>query len=97
MINREYQKVKILSFNGEKDEYGQRRQDTPTEREVEMVCKIYAQTNVSDPRYIDVDEIGITKDFTITPNNQVKIGSDVYNVKFTIPSKKYLQVLMKKQ
>ena len=37
-----------------------------SKREVEMVVKLYQQSNTSDVRYIDVSTIGLTKDALIT-------------------------------
>ena len=96
MINREWQKVKVVTFSDELDKYGQKRQGESTEREIEMVVKIYTQSNVEDPKYVDVDMIGITKDKDITDANQIEIGDDRYNVKFIIPSGRYCQVFMSK-
>lgn len=50
----------MLWYPTEKDEYGQTRQSTPTKQTIEMVCKVYSQNNIADPRYIDVDVIGLT-------------------------------------
>jgi len=97
MINREMQTVQVLTYTNTKDAYGQKRQDTPSTRNVDMVVKLYSQNNVQDPRYVDVDKIGITKDRTINTTNQIQVGTEVYNVLFTIPSGKYLQVLMKRK
>lgn len=96
MINRELQTVKVVSFSDELDKYGQKRQGETTERDSEMVVKIYTQTNVEDPKYVDIDVIGITKDKNISDDNQIKIGDDYYNIKFIIPSGRYNQILMNK-
>jgi len=95
MLNREVKKVSVLTYTNTKDAYGQKRQGTPASRDTEMVLKIYSQSNVQDPRYVDIEKIGITKDFNISTANQIVDGTDKYNVCFTIPSGKYLQVLMK--
>ena len=94
MIQREWQDVQVLSYEDIVDEYGQKRQGTPTIRIVEMVCKIYSQTNVTDPRYVDVDLIGLTKDKDITDENVIVIGDEKYNVKYVIPSSRLYQILM---
>lgn len=95
MINREWKKVNILTYSNEIDEYGQSRQSTPTKQEIEMVCKIYTQTNTNDMLYVDVDTIGITKCSTITNKNEIEIDGSNYNVKYVIPSGRYYQILMK--
>lgn len=96
MIQREWQTVKVNTYTGNADTYGQIRQDTPTQTDVEMVVKIYSQTNVSDPRYVDVELIGLTKDKWITDANTITINSQLYIIKRIIPSGKYNQILMQK-
>ena len=59
-----------------------------------MVCKIYSQTNVTDPRYVDVDLIGLTKDKDITDENVIVVGDEKFNVKYIIPSSRLYQILM---
>ena len=61
-----------------------------------MVCKIYSQTNVTDPRYVDVDLIGLTKDKDITDENVIVVGDEKFNVKYIIPSSRLYQILMKR-
>ena len=96
MINREWQDVQVLTYSDELDEYGQKRQGTPTVRIVEMVCKIYSQSNVDDPRYVDVDVIGLTKDKDITDENVIIIGDEKFNIKYVIPSSRLYQILMQR-
>ena len=61
-----------------------------------MVCKIYSQTNVTDPRYVDVDLIGLTKDKDITDDNVIIVGDEKFNIKYIIPSSRLYQILMKR-
>lgn len=68
-----------------------------------MVCKIYSQVNVTDPRYIDIDVIGLTTSRTISDKNEVVINENEFNIpagkyeiKYVIPSNRLTQVLMKK-
>lgn len=97
MINREYQKVNILTYNSETDEYGQVRQDTPTKTVIDMVCKVYTQTNTNDMRYVDVELIGLTKCNSITNKNEIEINDVIYTVMYVVPSRTYYQILMKKK
>jgi len=96
MINNEYKPVEVLTYSGV-DSVGQRRMGEPTTKTVEMFYKTYSQTNVADPRYVDIDLIGLTKDYTITTSNVIKINEDKYSVKYTIFTPRYLVVFMKKQ
>lgn len=104
MINREWQEVKVLWYSNEVDEYGQKRQGEPTIENVEMVCKVYSQANVTDPRYIDIDVLGLTDNHTITDKNEVVISNNpfgipvgTYTVKYVIPNSRHYQILMKKK
>lgn len=104
MINREWQDVEVLWYSSDLDEYGQKRQSEPTVQTVEMVCKIYSQTNVTDPRYIDIDVIGLVDSCFITDKNEVRIKENPFNipvgeyqVRYVIPSTRYTQVLMKRK
>ena len=95
MINRENKEVEVLTYSGV-DSVGQRRMGEPTTKTVEMFYKTYSQTNVADPRYVDIDLIGLTKDFTINTSNVIKIENSKYSVKYTISTPRYLVVFMKK-
>ena len=97
MINREWEDVQVLSYSDEPDEYGQKRQGAHISRTVKMVVKIYSQTNeFNDPKYVDVDLIGLTKDKDITDKNELIIDDVKYIVKYVIPSSRLYQVLMKR-
>lgn len=95
-VNRELKPVSVVSFATGTDAYGQKRKQGSTTKTVEMVVKIYAQSNVSDVRYCDVTNIGLTKDASITDENQIVIDGATYNVLYVIPSGRMYQILMKK-
>lgn len=68
-----------------------------------MVCKIYSQQNVTDPRYVDIDVIGLTRSHIISDENEVIINENEFNIptgkyeiKYVIPTNRLTQVLMKK-
>ena len=96
ILNRELKPVSVVSFATGTDAYGQKRKQGSTTRTVEMVVKIYAQSNVSDVRYCDVTNIGLTYDTSITDENQIVIDGATYNVLYVIPSGRMYQILMKK-
>lgn len=96
MINREMRPVSVVSFTAGTDAYGQKRQNGSTTKEVQMVVKVYHQTNVDDIRYNDVTDIGITKATDITDENEIIIDNNRYSVLYVIPSSRYYQILMKK-
>lgn len=86
------------------DAYGQTRQGTPTKQTIEMVCKIYSQNTITDPRYVDIDVVGLTEDHNITTkneieilNNQFNIPTGTYLVRYVIPSSRLFQILMQKK
>ena len=95
MINREWQTAIIASYTSGLDEYGQPVMGE-SKREVEMVVKLYQQSNTSDVRYTDVSTIGLTKDALITDKDQVQVGNDTYKVLYVIPSPRLHQILMKR-
>ena len=96
MINREMQSVTVVSFTSGTDEYGQKRNNGQTTRQVEMMVKVYTQNKVNDIRYVDVTNIGLTKDNNITDKNQIIISEDTFEVMYVIPSTRYNQILLKK-
>lgn len=96
MINREMKPVEVLTYTGV-DSVGQKRMGEPTTREVEMFLKVYTQSNVADPRYIDCDLIGLTKDFTINTSNVIKVENDKYSIKYILNTPRYLVIYLKKQ
>lgn len=87
---REEVDIKVVTFPDTYDEYGQKRTGDYSLRDSKMVIKNYNNTNVSDPRYVQVTDIGLTKDFSITDANQIQFGNATYNVLFTIPTQRYL-------
>lgn len=91
MLNREWQEVEVITYTT-KDSYGQLQSGKP--KTITMVIKVYSQFNINNPKYVDIDYIGIVKspvDF-----NLVKFDGITCNVLYCIPSGKYYQVLMKK-
>ena len=96
MINREMRKVSVVSFTSGKDAYGITRTQGSSSKEVDMVIKPYAQSNVDDVRYVDVTDIGLTYDKTITDNNQIIDGNKTFQIMYVIPSNRLYQILMKK-
>lgn len=96
IFNRELKPVSVVSFTTGTDAYGQKRKQGSTSRTVEMFVKVYSQSNVSDVRYCDVTNIGLTYDASITDKNQIVIDGATYNVLYVIPSGRMYQILMKK-
>lgn len=96
IFNRELKPVSVVSFTTGTDAYGQKRKQGSTTRTVEMFVKVYSQSNVSDVRYCDVTNIGLTYDTSITDENQIVIDGATYNVLYVIPSGRMYQILMKK-
>ena len=92
----DFQKVIVVSFTNEKDIYGQKRVEESGRREVDMMIKPHIQMNVSDVRFVDATDIGLTRDTAITDANQIISSTGTYNVLYTIPSKRLTQVFLKK-
>ena len=93
MINREMRTVVIKSFRQDPDDYGQKRLSETTTN-AEMMVKQFSQAHVDDPRFVDVQYIGLTKD-PITTENVVSIDGTDYMVLYVIPSGRYTQVMLK--
>lgn len=94
MINNEMKKVKVLSYVESVDIFGQLRKTTPTERTIEMYVKIFSQTNVNDPRYNNVEMIGLTKS-EVYDGEQIEIDGKVYDILRITPSKRFCEVLLR--
>lgn len=88
--------VSVITFSNGTDAYGQKRKGKSTSRTVDMVVKAYTQTKVDDVRYVDVTNIGLTYDASITDKNQIVIDGETFNVLYVIPSRRLHQILMKK-
>lgn len=95
MINNEMKSVEVLTYS-EVNSVGQKRMGEPTTKTVEMFIKIYSQSNVADPRYLDVDLIALSKDYEISTSNVIKVENDKYNVKFILKTPRYLVLYLKK-
>ena len=92
----DFQKVYVITFTDDKDNYGQPRKVEGSRREVEMMIRVQQQMNTTDIRFIDATHIGLTFDKNITDANQIISTSGTYNVLYTIPSRRLYQVFLKK-
>lgn len=95
-FNRGLKPVSVVSFATGTDNYGQKRNVGQTARTVEMFVKNYLHNATSDVRYVDITLIGLTKDSSITDENQIVIDGTTYDVAYAIPSGRLHQVLMKR-
>lgn len=77
--------VIVKHFDSSIDEYGQKH-TTFTERTTTMYLTKYTQTIESDVRYNNVVYIGLTKDDTITDEDNIIYKDKEYKVTFTIPA-----------
>ena len=93
MILKEMQTVQKRTYEDKLDDYGFPSREY-TDEPVEMMIRIYGQNNVENPLYTGVQLVGITKDFSITDAVDIVVDDKVYHVKFTIPSRRYLQVML---
>ena len=87
--------VEVLTYS-EVNSVGQKRMGEPTTKTVDMFIKIYSQSNVADPRYLDVDLIALSKDYEISTSNVIKVENDKYNVKFILKTPRYLVLYLKR-
>ena len=95
-ITRELQSATIKAYGLTTDSYGQLEQGTPTERTADIAFKIYAQNNVQDPRYVDVEAVGLTKDKSIVPGEVISFAQGDYRVKYVIPTGRWYQLMLVK-
>lgn len=75
------------------DEYGQFMYSTAP-RTADIAFKVYAQQNVQDPRYVDVEAIGLTKDTSIVPGEVVCLAQGDFRVKYVIPTGRWQQLML---
>lgn len=100
-INRELQSVTIKGlahdtsepYGPSVDDYGQLIYSTTT-RSSQMAAKIYSQQNVSDPRYVDVEMVGLTKDTSIVPGEVVSLAQGDFLVKYVVPTGRWQEILL---
>lgn len=95
MINNEMRTVTIKHFMETLNDYGEKVLSTDSTT-AEMMVKQYSQTNVQDPRFVDVQYIGLTK-AAISINEVVSIDGTDYMVLYVIPSGRYTQVMLKER
>ena len=96
MINNEMRTVTIKHFMETLNDYGEKVLSTDSSTTAEMMVKQYSQTNVQDPRFVDVQYIGLTK-AAISINEVVSIDGTDYMVLYVIPSGRYTQVMLKER
>ena len=94
-ITRELQSATIKTYGTTVDRYGQLVQNDTT-RTADIAFKIYAQQNVQDPRYVDVEAVGLTKDTSIVPGEVISFAQGDYRVKYVIPSGRWTQLMLVK-
>ena len=94
-ITRELQSATIKTYGTTVDRYGQLVQSEVT-RTADIAFKIYAQQNVQDPRYVDVEAVGLTKDTSIVPGEVISFAQGDYRVKYVIPSGRWTQLMLVK-
>lgn len=100
MINRELQSASVTGFahdtaapyNLTVDQYGQLEAGIP--RTIHLAVKVYSQQNVADPRYVDVELIGLTKDTSVAPGEVISLASGNYRVKYVLPTGRWNELML---
>ena len=87
--------VTLLTYADTVDEYGQPRKGTSSSTTIEMFVKEYSQQNVDNPKYVDVELLGLTK-AEVGLKNMIEIDSVKYDVLHVTPSKRYNEVFLRK-
>lgn len=93
-IQRELQSATVRGYTMNVDAYGQLEAGLP--RSIELSVKLYSQQNVDDPRYVDVDLVGLTKDTSIVPGEVISLAQGDYRVKYVIPTGRWQEILLSK-
>ena len=94
MINRDWQEATVATLSGDEVNAWGVPTTTGETRTIEVYMKIYSQVNVLDPRYVDVDQIALTRDTSVTTSDQLTVNGKLYGVKYTIPSPRYHTLLL---
>lgn len=94
-INRELQSATIRTYGQGVDDYGQRELLEIT-RTAEVAYKVYSQMNVQDPRYVDVEGVGFTKDISIVPGEVISLAQGDFRVKYVIPTGRWRELMLVK-
>lgn len=93
-ITRELQSATITANTTTTDAYGQ---IVPgAERTADIAFKIFAQNNVQDPRYVDVEAVGLTKDKSIVPGEVISFAQGDYRVKYVLATGRWTQLMLVK-
>lgn len=98
MLNREKTPITIIHYTDSIDGYGQTKKTVKEKVASEMVVHIYSQTNVTNPKYVDIDYLGI-----YDPQTNISIDDDIIfndiqcSVMYVVPTNRYNIVYMKKK
>lgn len=89
--------VVVSHYDDATNAYGEiKKGSAASQREVKMALKVYRQSDVQDPRFTNVTNIGLTYDTSITPGDKIECGDATYNVLFIIPSQRLTTVMLEK-
>lgn len=88
--------VVVETYDNTTDSYGQVRKSTPTQRTIQMVLKVYAQTNQQDPRFVDATNVGLTQDKNLSTKDCIVRGNEKFNIMYVIPTPRFNIVFLKK-
>ena len=93
-ITRDLQSATIKANTTSVDRYGQIVQGDS--RTIDVAVKLYSQANVQDPRYVDVEMVGLTKDKNVKPGEVLTVAEGDFRVKYVIPSSRWQELLLVK-
>lgn len=94
-VTRELQSATIKTYGQTVDEYGQRTLSETT-RTADIAFKIYSQQNSADPRYVDIEMVGLTKDESIVPGEVISFAQGDFRVRYVIPTGRWRELLLVK-
>lgn len=98
MINREKTPIIIIHYTDNIDGYGQTKKNVKEKVASEMVVHIYSQTNVTNPKYVDIDYLGIyNPQVNISIDDDIIFNNNQCSVMYIVPANRYNIVYMKKK
>ena len=94
-ITRELQSATIKTYGSSVDDYGVPVLDGNT-RTADIAFKVYTQQSVQDPRYVDIEMVGLTKDTSIVPGEVISLAQGDYRVRYVLETTRWRELLLAK-
>lgn len=96
MINREWRKANLLTFDDSIDDYGIPNQGLPQSKEIEITFRLYEHTKVDDIRFNRCTHAALTKEKEIKDSNKLEVDGITYSIEFVNAEGRLTQLLLVK-